>query len=112
MGWIRSCSNERLTIDSASLVVNPVPEKADSAWNLALFLSNPVIIKAIDAALTKRKEISMASKVGKRKYNPLIFSPIEISPSKLKSTIKSHLFYINIILDFSPQIDSKCNHNE
>jgi len=57
-----------LTIDSASFVVNPVPEKADSAWNLAFFFSNPVIIKAIEAALTKRKEMKIASKVGRRKY--------------------------------------------
>jgi len=61
--------------NSVSFVVNPVPENADNAWNFAFFFSNPVIIKAIEAALTKRKETKTASKVGKRKYKLLILIP-------------------------------------
>jgi hypothetical protein len=52
--------------------VKPVPENADKAWNLAFFFSNPVIIKAMDAALTTRKETIMANKVGTKKARLLI----------------------------------------
>jgi hypothetical protein len=49
-----------------------VPVKELRAWNIALFLSRPVIIRAMAAALTTRKETKIASNVGKRKYMPVI----------------------------------------
>jgi len=52
--------------------VNPVPEKADRAWNSALFESIPLIIKATAAAFTIRKETKITSKVGTRKYKSCI----------------------------------------
>jgi hypothetical protein len=56
-----------LTTDSASLVVNPVLEKAERAWNLAFFSSIPVIIRATAPALTMRNDKNITSKVGNRK---------------------------------------------
>lgn len=52
---------------SASLVVNPVPVKADRAWNFAFFSSSPVIMSQMAAALTTRIEIKIINSVGKRK---------------------------------------------
>jgi hypothetical protein len=64
-----------LITDSASLVVNPVPEKAESAWKRAFFHSIPVIMRATAEALTTRKETKMANNAGARKYRPLMKSP-------------------------------------
>ena len=79
-------------MDSDSLVVKPVPENADRAWNLAFFLSNPVIIKAMDAALTNKNETRIANNVGIRKARLLIVPPPVTHPSAIfykKSKIKA-----------------------
>jgi len=59
-------------MDSDSFVVKPVPVNADKAWNLAFFFSNPVIIKAMDAALTIKKETITANRAGAKNARLLI----------------------------------------
>ena len=52
---------------SASFVVKPVPEKAESAWKTARWWSMPVMRSAIAAVRTTRKDTKIARRVGRRK---------------------------------------------